>query len=119
MAESAGGVDDSATACLAHGGNLMLHRIEDAPDIDVEDLSVLFLGGFIQRGSSFDTGVVKGDIETIVGCQDEINSCPDIGILGEIRFEEGRGTTALLDLGDDFGSFFFAGGRSGRPWRQR
>jgi len=68
----------------------------------------LFLGDLIQRGSSFDTGVVKGDIETTVGCQDEINSCPDIGILGEIGFEEGRGTTTLLDLGDDFGSFFFA-----------
>jgi hypothetical protein len=71
----------------------VLHRIEDAQDIDVEDLSVLFLGDFVQRGSSFDTGVVKGDIETTVGCQDEINSCPDIGILGEIGFEEGRGTT--------------------------
>ena len=37
----------------------VLHRIEDAPDIDVEDLSVLFLGDFIQRGSGFDTGVVN------------------------------------------------------------
>jgi hypothetical protein len=68
----------------------------------------LFLGDLIQRSTSFDTGVVKGDIQTIVGCQDEINSCPDIGILGEIGFEEGRGTAALLDLGDDFDSFFFA-----------
>jgi hypothetical protein len=53
-------------------------------------------------------GVVKGDIETTVGCQDAITSCPDIGILGEIGFEEGRGTAALLDLGDNFGSFLFA-----------
>src|SRR5260370_11386616 len=100
MAKRARGVDDGATACLEHGGNLMLHRIEDAPDIDVEDLSVLFLGDFIQRGSSFDTGVVKGDIETTVGCHDKINSCPDIGILAEIGFEEGRGATTLLDLGN-------------------
>jgi hypothetical protein len=34
MAESARGVDDRATARLGHGGNLMLHRIEDAPDTD-------------------------------------------------------------------------------------
>jgi hypothetical protein len=85
----------------------VLDRIEDAPDVNVENFSVLFLGDLLQRGTSFDTGIVKGDIETTVGCQDEINSCPDIGILGEISFEEGRGTTTLLDLGDDFGSFFF------------
>src|SRR5260370_41291724 len=97
MAKRARGVDDGATACLDHGGNLVLHRIENAPDIDVEDLSVLFLGDLIQRGSSFDTGVVKGDIETTVGCQDEANSCPDIGIRGEIGFEKGRSTAALLD----------------------
>jgi hypothetical protein len=68
----------------------------------------LFLGDLIQRGTTFDTGIVKGDIETTVGCQDKINSCPDIGIVGKIGPEEGRGTTMLLDLGDDFASFFFA-----------
>src|SRR5258708_35259893 len=44
MAESARGVADCATSCLAHRGNLELHSIEHPPDIDVEDLPVLCLG---------------------------------------------------------------------------
>src|SRR4029077_17134874 len=69
MSGDARRVNNGASPGLGHRADFMLHRIQDAPHVDVESPAILFFGHLIQRSHGFDTGIVEGHIETAMGGQ--------------------------------------------------
>src|SRR5438445_2896088 len=53
----AGVVDDGAASVLEHGGNFVTHRIENAPNVDIENASILSFGSLIQRAFPFNARI--------------------------------------------------------------
>ena len=107
MAKGAGGIDDGSPAAFKHGSDFVLHRIEYAPNIDVEDLFVSVLRDLAQGSSRFHAGIVERDIEAAIGLYREVNGGLHVGIFGKVGFAEGRGAAKFRDLGDDVRAFFF------------
>jgi len=68
----------------------------------------VFLGDLVQRTRTLEGSVVEGDVEAAIGRKNEVDGGSDICIAGNIGPKECRAAAALLDLGDDFSSFFFA-----------
>jgi hypothetical protein len=101
-------INNCAAAGLEHCGDFMLHRIQDAPNVDVEGPPILFFGDFIKWPCDFDAGIVERYIETTVGRQDEINHPADVGILGDVCADEGCRAAGLDDFRSDIRAFPFA-----------
>jgi len=83
----------------------MLHRIQDAPNVDVKGPAILFFGDFIERPRAFDTGIVERHIETAMGGYDEVDSLHDVRILGDVCADKGCRASVLGDLRGDIRAF--------------
>jgi hypothetical protein len=79
----------------------MLHRVQDAPNVDVEGPAILFFADFIERTRAFHAGIVEGDIETAMGGYDEVDGLHDVGILGDVCADKGCRASGLGDLRGD------------------
>src|SRR5437773_5447568 len=60
----AGIIDDRAAAGFEHRRDFVAHRIQDAPNIDVEDAAIFGFRGLAYGPFPFNSGVVKRDVET-------------------------------------------------------
>ena len=85
----------------------MTHRIQNAPNVDVEDAAVFGLGGLIQWAYPLNAGVVKSDVEAAISGDGEVDHCFNVGIFCDVRANERGGTAELLDFCDDVRAFFF------------
>jgi hypothetical protein len=86
----------------------MTHRIENAPDVDVEDAAVFRFGGLIQRPHPLHAGVVKGNVEPPEFFDRKIDHPFHIRIFPHVGADEGRLTAEFLNFSDDLRAFFFA-----------
>jgi len=93
---------------LEHGGNFMLHRIQNAPNVDIEGPAILFFGDLIEWSRDFDAGVVKRDIEAAMSGQDEVDSLHYVGVLGDVCANKRRRASGLGHLRGDVCTFLFA-----------
>src|SRR5206468_2231512 len=59
----AGIIDDRAAAGFEHRRDFVAHRIQDAPNVDVENAPILSLGSLIERAFPFNAGIVKSNVE--------------------------------------------------------
>ncbi len=105
---NAGSIDDSAAAIFEHDWNFVTHRIENAPNIDVENAAIFAFCRLLERTFPFDTRVVKRDVETAEFIDREINHRFHICIFRHVRADERRVAAKFLDFGDNLRAFFFA-----------
>src|SRR5439155_6652271 len=84
-----------------------MHRIQNAPNVDVEDAAVFGLGDLIQWAYPLNAGVVKSDVEAAISGDGEVDHCFNVGIFCDVRASERGGTAELLDFCDDVRAFFF------------
>src|SRR5206468_3627723 len=87
--------------------DFVTHRIENAPNVDVENAAVFGLGGLIQWAYPLNAGVVKSDVEAAISGHGEVDHRLDVGIVCDVRANERSGTAELLDFCDDARAFFF------------
>src|SRR5512132_2341806 len=85
----------------------MTHRIQDAPDVDVENTAILSFGGLIQRAFPFHAGIVKGDVEPAILVDRRIDHPFHVRIFRHVGTDERRLTTEFLNFSDDLCAFFF------------
>src|SRR5439155_4547924 len=104
----AGIVDDGAASVLEHGGNFVTHRIQNAPDVDVENAPILSFGSLIERAFPFNAGIVKRGVETAEFVDREIDHRFDVGIFRDVRADELCVAAEFFDFGNDLRAFFFA-----------
>src|SRR5260221_10524301 len=100
-------INNGAAAGLEHGGNFMLHRIQNAPNVDIEGPAILFFGDLIEWSRDFDAGVVKRDIEAAMSGQDEVDSLHYVGVLGDVCANKRRRASGLGHLRGDVCTFLF------------
>src|SRR5437667_11423354 len=86
----------------------MTHRIQDAPDVDVENTAILSFGGLIQRAFPLHAGVVKRDVESAEFVDRKIDYRFHISIFRHVGADERRVTAEFLNFSDDLRPFFFA-----------
>jgi hypothetical protein len=84
------------------------HRIQNAPNVDVEDAAVFGLGGLIQWAYPLNAGVVKGDVEPAEFVDRKIDHPFHVRIFRHVGADERRLTAEFLDFSDDLCAFFFA-----------
>src|SRR5207248_7501511 len=60
----AGIVDDGAASTLEHDRDFVTHRIENTPNVDVENAPILRFCSLIERAFPFNAGIVKRNVET-------------------------------------------------------
>src|SRR5439155_19681704 len=102
----AGIVDDGAASVLEHGRNFVTHRIENAPNVDVENAAILGFSGLIERAFPFNAGIVKSDVETSEFADGEINHRFHVGIFGDVRAHERCVAPEFLNFCYDLRTFF-------------
>jgi hypothetical protein len=84
------------------------HRIENAPNVDVEDAAVFGLGDLIQWAYPLHTGVVKGDVEPAERFNRKINHPFHVRVFRHVGADECRLTAECFNFSDDLRPFFFA-----------
>jgi hypothetical protein len=108
MPGHAGVVDDGAAAVFEHGRNFVTHRLENAPNVDVENSAILRFGSLIERAFPFNAGVVKRDVEAAEFIECEIDHRFHVGIFGDVSADERCVAAEFLNFGHDLRTFFFA-----------
>src|SRR4029077_7705145 len=83
------------------------HRIENAPNVDVEDATVFRLGGLIQWAYPLNAGVVKSDVEASEFVDRKIDHPLHVRIFRHIGADERRLTAEFFNFSDDLRAFFF------------
>ena len=112
MAEGARRVDDGSAATLEHGGDLVLHGAEHAPDVQVVGRAIFFFGDLGERTQRLNARVVESHIQATVSCHGEIYRGLHLRFLGEIGLEERGGAAAAFDLvGDGLAFLLSASGQ--------
>src|SRR6266513_1999160 len=86
----------------------MTHRIQDAPDVDVENTAILSFGGLVQPALPLHAGVVKRDVEPAEFVDRKIDHRFHVRIFRHVGADERRLTAEFLNFSDDLRSFFFA-----------
>src|SRR5436305_2837615 len=104
----AGIVDDGAASVLEHGRNFVTHRIENTPNVDVENAPILSFGSLIERAFPFNAGIVKCDVETAEFIDSEIDHRFDVGIFRDVRADERRIAAQFFNFANDLRAFLFA-----------
>src|SRR4029079_9401244 len=61
---NARGIDDCAATVLEHHWNLVAHRTENAPNVDVENVSILGCSRLVEWTLPFDASIVECDVES-------------------------------------------------------
>src|SRR6266511_2837259 len=97
----AGIVDYGAAAVLEHGRNFVTHRIENAPNVDVENAPILSFGRLIERAFPFNTGIVKRNVETSEFIDREIDHRFHVGIFRNVRAHKSRIAAEFFNFGND------------------
>src|SRR5216110_891363 len=93
-------VNDGAAAILEHDRNFVTHRIENAPNVDVEDAAIFGFGCLIERAFPFNAGIVKRDVEPTEFVDSDIDHRFDVGIFRDVTSNK-RGVAAeLLNFGN-------------------
>jgi hypothetical protein len=114
MPSYAGSIDDRA-AILKHHRNFVAHRIENAPDVDVENATIFHFSSLIERAFPFDAGVVKCDVELAKFPDRKIDHRLHVCVFCDVSANERRVTPKFFDLRDDIGAlrlnYFCAGTR--------
>jgi hypothetical protein len=85
----------------------MTHRIQDAPDVDVENTAIRSFGRLIQRAFPFYAGIVKADVEAAEFVDRKIDHPFHVRILPHVGADERRLTAEFLNFSDDLCAFFF------------
>ena len=85
----------------------MTHRIQDAPDVDVEDATVFGFGGVIQRPHPLHAGVVEGDVEPAEFFDRKIDHPFHVRIFRHVGADERRLAAEFLNFSHDLCAFFF------------
>src|SRR5204863_2915184 len=97
----AGIVDDGAASTLEHDRNFVTHRIENAPNIDVENAPILSFGSLIERAFPFNAGIVKRDVETTEFIDREIDHRFHLTIFRDVRADKRRIAAEFFNFGND------------------
>ena len=85
----------------------MTHRIQNAPNVDVEDAPVFRLGGLIQWAFPLNAGIVKSDVEPAEFVDRKIDHPLHVCIFRHVGTDERRLTAEFLNFSDDLCAFFF------------
>src|SRR5437899_7158728 len=85
----------------------MTHRIQDAPDVDVENTAILSFSGLIQRAFPLHAGIVKRDVESAEFVDRKIEHPFHVRIFRHVGADERRLTAEFLNFSDDLCAFFF------------
>src|ERR1700756_1858470 len=104
----AGSIDDCPTAVFQHDRDFVTHRIQNAPNVDVEDAAVFGLGGLIQWAYPLNAGVVKSDVEPAEFFDSEIDHRFHVAVFRDVCANESGIASEFFDLPDDFCALFFA-----------
>src|SRR5262249_41095541 len=67
-----------------HGGNLVPHRREHAPHVDIEDLAIVRLGGLGERPGPLDPGVVERNVQPAVLRERLLDEGLDVRLLAHV-----------------------------------
>jgi hypothetical protein len=86
----------------------MAHRIENTPDVDVENPAIFGFGRLIERALPLNAGVVKGNVEFAKFVDREIDHLFYVAIFGNVRPDERRVAATFFNFGDNLRAFFFA-----------
>src|ERR1700719_1813892 len=84
MSKDAGNVNNGAAAVLEHCCDLMLHRTQNAPNVNIESSPILFLSHLIEWPYHFHASIIEGHIQTAMGGENEVDRLHDICLLGDI-----------------------------------
>jgi hypothetical protein len=108
MPSHAGIVDDGAATIFQHHRDFVAHRIENAPNVDVENAAVFSFSGLIQRAFPFNAGIVKRNVETAELIDREIDHPFHVRVFRDIGAKERRVTADFFNFGNDVRAFFLA-----------
>src|ERR1700758_2228130 len=103
-----GGIDDGAATVLEHRWNFVTHRIQNAPNVDVEDAAVFGLGGLIQWADPLNASIVKSDVDLAEFVDRELDHRFHIRVFRDVGADECRLSAKFFDFGDDLRAFFVA-----------
>ena len=99
-------VDERAAALLegAEGGN---GAVDDAPEVDVEELAVVGIGDLVKVPPQADPGVVDPGVEAAEAGDGLCGEVVDVLVLADIGDDEDRVATLGRNVGDDLGESGF------------
>src|SRR5205809_3930558 len=100
-------VNDGAAAILEHDRNFVTHRIENAPNVDVEDAAIFGFGCLIERAFPFNAGIVKRDVEPTEFVDRKIDHRFHVCLLRDVSADKRCRAAVLFDFCDDARTFFF------------
>ena len=106
MGRARGNRDDRAAAAACHDGDRRAHAVEDALDVDVDDLAPGVGVGLAQMGDRLqDAGVADQDVEPSEGLDRGIHSGLDLPVARDVAW---HGQGVRPDLAGQFGDAVFA-----------
>jgi hypothetical protein len=108
MAGHAGIVDDGAATIFQHHRDFVTHRIENAPNVDVENAAVFSFSGLVKRAFPFDPRIVEGNVETAELIDGEIDHRFHVRVFRDVGADKRRVPTELFNFGNDLRAFFLA-----------
>jgi hypothetical protein len=93
-------------AIFEHDRNLVTHRIENAPDVGVENAPIFRCSYLFERTLPFDASVVKCDVEPTEFLDRKINHRLHVGFFRDVCANEGGIASEFFDLPNEFCALF-------------